>query len=152
MKIKMVTGYAIRTLLYIAQKGGIVPKSEICSVMNIPGSYFDKMVKILKNGGILTNHMGSQGGFALKAAPEDISLFRVYALTEGIFDSKKCLMCDSRCKIDASDECPLRKIAEDISGNVTKILSENTIASLLENDQMKYYFVRIADEKSRARK
>lgn len=147
MKIKMVTGYSIRSLLYIAHKGGIIPKSEICSVMRIPGSYFDKMVKQLKAGGIITNHMGSQGGFELTMPADQISLLMLYTMFEGTFDSSDCCMCDSKCTLTAEDLCPLRNVTGEISEAVKEKLASTTIGSLLKDDNMDYYFAKIESEK-----
>jgi Rrf2 family protein len=127
------TDYAVKALLYIAQKD---PKrisvSELVKELDIPRPFLRKTLQTLNREDVLNSFKGKGGGFVLAMPPEEIFLLRLIdifqkpvKLTECIFKRKIC-----------SDigTCPLKKRIDAIEQNVISELESITIESLLRED------------------
>jgi len=67
------TDYVIRSLRYIARHSNdMVSVSELVEDLKMPGPFLKKILQKLGKEGILRLCKGKNGGFALKARPENI--------------------------------------------------------------------------------
>ena len=70
MQLKLTTDYAIRTVVYLATQSGITSVAEIGSKMGISENYLMKVLKALKDAGLVAGYQGKRGGYAIsKHAP-----------------------------------------------------------------------------------
>lgn len=88
MKLKKTTDYAIRVVLYLAKKNDICTSLEISVHMGIPQNYLNKIIRQLREAGIIVSYQGTKGGFKLVKKASEISLFEVVNEFEGGFDYK----------------------------------------------------------------
>ena len=93
--------YALRVLVDMAehQAAGFVPLKEIAQRQEISEKYLESIVKDLVKGGILEGLRGKGGGYRLRKAPEDCSVWEVLVLMEGTLAPVACLE-------DGSAACP----------------------------------------------
>ena len=93
--------YALRVLVDMAehQAAGFVPLKEIAQRQEISEKYLESIVKDLVKGGILEGLWGKGGGYRLRKAPEDCSVWEVLVLMEGTLAPVACLE-------DGSAACP----------------------------------------------
>ena len=62
MQLKLTTDYAIRTIVYLATQSGITSVAEIGSKMGISENYLMKVLKALKDAGLVAGYQGKRGG------------------------------------------------------------------------------------------
>ncbi len=65
MQLKITTDYAIRTIVYLATQSGITSVAEIGSKMGISENYLMKVLKTLKDAGLVAGYQGKRGGYAI---------------------------------------------------------------------------------------
>jgi Rrf2 family protein len=66
--------------LYAAE--GPVPLNDIAHRQNISIKYLEKLIRRLREGGLVTSHRGAHGGHMLARAPERISVGDIVRLLE----------------------------------------------------------------------
>lgn len=69
--------YAIKILICLAKRGGILSSALLSSHIGTSPRYTLHICSKLKDAGLITVMHGTNGGFMLKKAPEDISLLEV---------------------------------------------------------------------------
>lgn len=74
MKIKASVDYGIRTVLYLAIKGGVCSSREISEEMTIPRDYLIQLALHLRRAGLIYTRPGKNGGYELAKSPAKISI------------------------------------------------------------------------------
>lgn len=109
------TDYAIRSLCYIARhSNNIVSVGELVEDLKMPGPFLRKILQKLGKEGILRSCKGKNGGFLLKARPENIYVGKLIEIFQGpiklqehTFRKKICpeiRVCGLKKKIDAVEK------------------------------------------------
>lgn len=109
MQLNITTDYAIRIILCLECRGNRKSAYEIAGEMAIPERYVLKVLKKLKQEGIIISFSGSQGGYELAKNISDISLGDVLQIMENTVKLNRCLEDDEYCSRDAVSICPVRK-------------------------------------------
>lgn len=131
MQLKISTDYAIRIVLYLAEKQQIANSEEISAQMCIPQTVVATLATPLQKAGILTTLRGVGGGFTLSRAPEDISLHEIINLIEGTTRINRCLEDDHKCSRNATETCKLHRYYEQVQTGLDEAFQEMTIDKLL---------------------
>ncbi|MCQ5309024.1 RrF2 family transcriptional regulator [Flavonifractor plautii] len=134
MQLKQSTDYAIRIVMYLAEKQQIANSEEISTQMCIPQSVVATLAMPLQKAGILTTLRGVGGGFALCRRPEDISLYEIVNLMEGTTRINRCLEPDGFCSRNGVETCKLHRYYQKVQTGVDKAFQEMTIAKLLNDE------------------
>ena len=79
------TRYALRSLLYLAERGGAAPVqlASIASTQNVPPKYLELIMLELKKAGMVRSVRGPKGGYMLARAPADISFGEAVRAMQG---------------------------------------------------------------------
>ena len=120
MQLKLTTDYAIRTIVYLATQSGITSVAEIGSKMGISENYLMKVLKALKDAGLVAGYQGKRGGYAISKKPEEISLWDIVEVMEGT------------TKINQF--CMIRKYYQELQDQMEEYLSGITIDQVLEKE------------------
>lgn len=131
MQLKQSTDYAIRIVMYLAEKQQIANSEEISTQMCIPQSVVATLAMPLQKAGILTTLRGVGGGFTLSRRPEDISLHEIINIAEGTTRINRCLEPDGFCSRNGAPNCPVHKFYAHIQNYLDEAFKQKTIASLL---------------------
>ena len=83
MKMNASTDYAIRMLIYLAEKNGIASSSELSRYLVISQRYLLQVGAKLRDADMIKVTFGSEGGYQLISNPEDISIYDIIILMEG---------------------------------------------------------------------
>jgi Rrf2 family protein len=125
------TDYAVKALLYIAQKN---PKrisvSELVDELDIPRPFLRKTLQTLNREGVLNSYKGKGGGFVLAMPPEKIFLIRLIEIFQKPVKLTDCIFKEKICSDVGT--CPLKKRIDAIEQHVISELESITIASLLK--------------------
>ena len=109
MQLKLTTDYAIRTVVYLATQSGITSVAEIGSKMGISENYLMKVLKALKDAGLVAGYQGKRGGYAISKKPEEISLWDIVEVMEGTTKINRCLEADGFCSRHGTQFCAIRR-------------------------------------------
>lgn len=80
--------YAIASLFELAKiydQDSVLQKKEIAKKQNIPESFLEQLLLILKRHNLVESIRGAKGGYKLKRPPSEISIFNIVSALEGSF-------------------------------------------------------------------
>ena len=84
MQLNQSTDYAIRMILYLAQAAQTVPSSKLSAALGISSRYLLQIGARLRDAGMVRVSYGNSGGYVLAKGPEQITLFDIIVIMEGI--------------------------------------------------------------------
>ena len=124
--------YAIRSLLYIAQKPNeMTSVSELVDKLKMHRAFLRKILQVLSKHKILKSLKGQGGGFALNIRPSKLRIIDVMEIFRGKEDLMNCLLERDVCPYP--DDCALMTKMKDIEKNLYRALETTTIATLLKS-------------------
>lgn len=85
MKLKKTTDYAIRVVLYLAEKNDICTAQDIAIKTDVPQNYLNKIIRKLRVAGLIISYQGMNGGYKLIKKAEDVTLLDLIDEFEGMF-------------------------------------------------------------------
>jgi Rrf2 family transcriptional regulator, iron-sulfur cluster assembly transcription factor len=123
--------YALRTVLFIAQRPGDSPTKvdEIAAALTLPRNYLSKTLHRLAREGILSSARGKGGGFRLALPPSKLKVIRVVQLFDRIGDGRQCLLGRPACS-DAQ-ACDAHASWKAVSAQVANFFANTSVADLL---------------------
>lgn len=133
MQLNITTDYAIRIVIYLAIKNNLSTAKEISENLFIPENYIMKIMKKLKDVGIIDTYNGIKGGYKLKKLAEDINLLDIIKTMEKTVKINKCLEEDKCCNKNAIDKCIVHKHYQVIQDQLENSLKELTIKDCINN-------------------
>lgn len=134
MQLKLTTDYAIRTMVYLAAQSGITSVAEIGNKMGISENYLMKVLKALKDAGLVAGYQGKRGGYAISRKPEEVSLWDIVEVMEGTTKINRCLEMDNFCSRHGTHFCAIRKYYQQLQDQMEEYLSAITIDQVLKSE------------------
>ena len=85
--------YSIRILLDLAEhsNGEFIPMKEVAARQGISLKYIERMMPVLKTGGLVDSLHGIGGGYRLTKEPSEVTLWDILILAEGDLAPVSCL-------------------------------------------------------------
>jgi len=106
--IRRQTDYALRALVYLAARPGLVVSAgEIAASEDIPLEFLLKIFQRFVKSGLVTSHRGAQGGFSLAKDPSGVTVLDVVETMQGKVAMNRCLLGKDGCP--HGPRCPLKK-------------------------------------------
>lgn len=132
MQLNLTTDYAIRIILYLATKRGVVSSLEISEKMAIPQNAVLKIMRKLNKAGLTKNHIGVQGGYSMAKPATEITLLSIINLMERTSRINRCLEEDRYCSRFVTESCPVRNfyciLQQELESKLSAITIENLSA------------------------
>ena len=125
--------YGVRALIDLALHDGEGPvqRAGIADRQEIPESYLDHLMALLRRGGFVRSVRGPGGGHLLTRRPEEICLLHVIESLEGSVAPISCVEdgedCTHNCGL-----CAQRPVWEEIYQDMRRRLGAVSIADLAE--------------------
>ena len=132
--------YAIHALVYLAERyqQGPVHIQDIAEQQHIPKKFLEAILLELRNAKILHSKKGKGGGYYLYRKPEDVNLIEIMRLMDGAIAMLPCVSLNyyEPCE-ECRDEknCGIRDVFIGVRDDTLKILSESTLAQILERQR-----------------
>jgi Rrf2 family protein len=132
MHISKKSEYAVLGTLFLACKPRNVYSKidEVIKVNKMPRALLMKIFNTLVQNNILESKLGSNGGFRLKKAPKDITLFDILNLFESQPYVNDCIS-ESLCS--AAKSCSMGIVWRQVQDDVDKVLQNITFKDLIKN-------------------
>jgi Rrf2 family iron-sulfur cluster assembly transcriptional regulator len=121
--------YALRTVLFLADRDEAARADEIAQRLQIPRNYLSKTLHRLAREGVLLSTRGKGGGFRLAVPPDRLKLLRVVAPFDGISAERRCLLGRPQCS--DRNPCPAHYEWKSVSERVTAFFRDRTVEDLL---------------------
>ena len=85
--------YSIRILLDLAEhsNGEFIPMKEVAARQGISLKYIERIMPVLKTGGLVDSLHGIGGGYRLTKEPSEVTLWDILILAEGDLAPVSCL-------------------------------------------------------------
>lgn len=110
MQLNLETDYAIRCLLYLAEKKRYVSSGELTDQLGFrTAGHAQKILRKLRDADLVMVQRGTAGGYALKREASEIALGEVFSVMEDTMCINRCLESDAFCSRQAQKKCPLRR-------------------------------------------
>jgi Rrf2 family protein len=137
--------YGLMALKYLAEQSAAfnsAPASakEIADAYHIPPPLLAKILQTLARAGLLVSSAGTNGGYALSRAAQDISAFEVIRAIDGPLFITSCITIHGTCDLDS--HCTIKEPLRKVNDSIKDLLSAIRIADLAEAPD--------PDQKSRA--
>lgn len=124
---------AIRSVIFIAEKGGDAPVrvDDVAAALNTPRNYLSKTLHALTKAGVLRSFRGPKGGFRLIDPAEELPLAKVIAAFAPAND-RRCLI--GRPKCGDARPCLAHDQWSKVTAGVDDFFSHTTVADLMNYD------------------
>ncbi len=145
LRLSTKTRYALRTLLEMAcqKEKDIFTLAELSLHQNISRKYLEQIFRLLKKNGIVTSHIGKQGGFSLPKDLKTITLLNIITALEGKIKLVDCQTNTNNCERTAF--CPAKGIWQEINTTVEQLLASKNLLDLSKNEEIRqkcaYFFL-----------
>src|ERR1700761_5557058 len=133
------TKYAIKALVVLGKNADKPPMqiSKIAEEERIPKKFLEQILLDLRNAGFLYSKKGAGGGYSLNKDPKEIFLVQIMRITDGPIAMVPCASLNfyHKCE-ECKDEktCGIRNAFIDVRDATLKILSETSIADIIERE------------------
>lgn len=130
MQITRQADYAVRAVLYLAERGpgARVTTAEIGREQHIPLTFLAKIVSQLSTAGVVRATRGSHGGVSLNLPPAEISLLDVVEVIEGPVLLNDCVSDRSLCPL--GENCAVHAVWCGAQAELVDRLMRTTFAIL----------------------
>jgi Rrf2 family protein len=133
------TKYAIKALVSLGKNMGNPPIqiSKIAEEEKIPKKFLEQILLDLRNAGFLYSKKGAGGGYSLNKDPKEIFLVQIMRITDGPIAMVPCASLNfyhkcEECKSEVT--CGIRSVFVDVRDVTLKILSETSIADIIDRE------------------
>lgn len=135
MQITRQADYAVRAILYLAEKGSgtRVSTAQIARERNIPLTFLAKIVSQLSVAGIIHATRGARGGVSLARPADKINLLEIVEAIDGPVALNECVIDSDLCP--QGDLCTVRAVWCDAQAELVKRLAQTHFGMLLRNGQ-----------------
>ena len=136
MKISAKGRYGLAAMIELAMNydgGETVTILRISERLGISKIYLEQVFSLLKRAKLVTSSKGSQGGYRLSAAPEEITVFDILSAIELTLVETETTPAFE--KLPAIDKALAKKVYRPLDEAVKAALSEVTLSALLEEAQ-----------------
>ena len=137
--------YGLRCLLRLAAAGDgasmTIPEISAKEGISIP--YVAKMMRILRDGGLVTSERGQSGGYRLAQDSGEISAAMALAVLGGRFyEGQFCeKFSGNEEECTHSTNCSIRSLWRAVQTAVDQVLTQTTIKDLVRNEDQMDQFV-----------
>jgi len=130
MRLTMMTDYAMRLLIYVAQRPErLCTIAEVARAYDISEAHLMKVTHQLGLAGWIETVRGKGGGMRLAHRPEDINVGAVVRRMESDFQITECFGSANRCTLTGT--CGLNRILNDALRAFLEQLDAHTLADVL---------------------
>lgn len=132
--------YGLMALKFLAERADVPSLSakDIAEAYGIPPQLLAKILQRLTRAGLLRSHAGTNGGYVLSRAAEDITAFEVIGAIDGPLFITSCTVGPRRC--DLTDSCTIKEPLRKVNESIADVLKAIRVSDLCEpEDSRKFH-------------
>ena len=129
MQLTRAADYAVRVMIHLATlpPGTRVSRSGLATAAEVPEHFLSKVLQSLGRARLIAAHRGTNGGFALAVAPEEVSVLRIVEAIEGPLQLNLCLGYGGCTR---QNWCPAHLVWLEAQAALAQVLRNASIAKL----------------------
>lgn len=137
MKLSTRTTYGVRAMMALAERqgAGTLMVKEIAEQQQLPPTYLEQLMVLLRKAELVSATRGAHGGYTLSRAAAEITLAEVIAALEGPLTLSECPS-GSGCW-GQPEVCVLQEIWQEASEALIQVFTKITLANLVERQRAK---------------
>ncbi|WP_154224349.1 SUF system Fe-S cluster assembly regulator [Marinicella rhabdoformis] len=135
LKMSRLTEYAFMVIMALKKSDSPASADSLAKKIGLETPTVSKILKLLKNAGLLESKRGANGGYVLVKRKRDISLHEVIEAIEGAMALTDCVIDDSACHLSA--DCDMSLGLKKVSQVITQALENVTVSELMPADSKK---------------
>ena len=134
--------YGVRLLVELGRQGGENPVSlkAIAEAEGLPLAYLERIVALLKKGGLVESQRGAHGGYRLARPAAEITMDQAVLALEGVVAPMSCFVDDEverkgvQCSHhdDAGHGCATKLLWTRVQGGMVEAMRRTTLSELIE--------------------
>lgn len=128
--------YGLICALHLARNGGDGPVAarEMSEIEGLPADYTEKILRRLRQAGLVNSVRGVSGGFTLAKEPEAITVKDVIEATEGTTFEVNCEthQVDPNNRCGERHDCSIRPVWQALKGRIDELLDQIRLSDLIE--------------------
>ena len=123
--------YALRVLVDLAEhrQEGYIPLRTVAQRQGISQKYLESIMRMLSKANLIEAASGHGGGYRLKKAPEEYTLWEILELTEGGLAPVACMK-NSTMTCDRSKQCYTLPIWQGLAELIQDYFNSKTLADV----------------------
>ena len=124
MRITQEADYALRVILFLSKLGfdNKIEAKSISESEGIPLRFLLKLLRKLKQSGIVQSYRGVHGGYSLAKKPGEITLKDVIESIDGPICMNRCIYDPQACNIGRTSKCEIHHSMARIQSVLSKEL------------------------------
>ena len=138
MQLNLTTDYALRCMLYLADKKGLSTSLEIGRAVGLERMFVQKILRSLREAKLVCSENGGYGGYKLAKEPEDIVLMEILIPFEKTIKINRCLEKDGYCGRRGVGNCSLHEFYKKVQGLLDEFFLNTTLRDVLEQKFLFY--------------
>ena len=126
--------YALRVMVDLAEhrEEGYIPLRTVAQRQGISQKYLESIMRMLSKANLIEAASGHGGGYRLKKAPEEYTLWEILELTEGGLAPVACMK-NSAMTCDRSGQCYTLPIWQGLAELIQDYFQGKTLADIARN-------------------
>ena len=131
MKLSSKTHYGLMACHILAKNypDNIVSASALESQISVSGKYLERIMRMLSARGIVTANRGTNGGYMLTRAPEEITIGEIVRALEDDMTIIECVKDGAKCKC-----CPSAGVWKKLYDGINGLLDEMNLKQMMEGE------------------
>lgn len=122
MHITLEADYAIRIVHCLSLKDVRADARSIAAATGVTLRFSLKILRKLVASGMIKSYKGTQGGYEIAKAPEDITLYDVIETIEGPLHISRCVHQDFCCTRPKEGPCQFQKVFVELTEDIKEKL------------------------------
>ena len=135
MQLTMTTDYALRCMMYLAGKEEVSSSPEIGEAVGINKMFVQKVLRVLRDAGVVSSTHGGTGGYSLAKKPEEIVLLDIILLFEKTMKINRCLELKGCC--ERYETCPLHAYYTEVQKTLEDYFGRDTLQDVIDHRKTK---------------
>lgn len=136
MRLSVRGQYGVRAVVELAARHQTspLPLPEIARTQGISPSYLERVLRTLRQAGLILSVRGAHGGYRLARSPGEITVGQVIRALEGPIAPVACVSESDPEPCDHAVNCPTRAAWLRLRDGIAAALDTMTIADLLDGE------------------
>ena len=135
MQLTMTTDYALQCMMYLAGKEEVSSSPEIGEAVGINKMFVQKVLRVLRDAGVVSSTHGGTGGYRLAKKPEEIVLLDIILLFEKTMKINRCLELKGCC--ERYETCPLHAYYTEVQKTLEDYFGRDTLQDVIDHRKTK---------------
>lgn len=133
MRITQEADYALRIVCHLARQEDTVGARTLSEALAVTPSFTLKILRKLSREGLVQGTRGAEGGYALAADPDLLTVRRVIEVIDGPIEISRCLSDGHGCRYNPDKSCcRFHHVFAELNRQLTERLDRLTIRVMID--------------------